>query len=294
MAEQAAELRSLLDQREGATDALATVFEATETGDGTVVWSDVSDDIGERQWGYLLQTGVLIETDGRFVIDDPVAVEEALESGSARNSDSDDTASWSRADKLAGVGALTLAAGYQVTEIRTVVGETLDVVLGPLEAVLPFSLVLVLLAAGTGIVSILIQSRMTDYEQLSASQERMTDINERLEDARERGDEAAVERIRDEQMDAVGEQLGSFTQMLRPLAWTMLFTIPVLLWLYWLMLSPAQAVTPTAMVFPVMGRIAWTARVIGPIQAWLLWYMVGSITSRLFIQRTFDIRTSPS
>ncbi|MGQ5515936.1 hypothetical protein [Halococcus saccharolyticus] len=68
-------------------------------------------------------------------------------------------------------------------------------------------------------------------------------------------------------MAVITDQLGGFIRLLRPLAWTMLFTVPVLLWLYWLMLSPAQAVTPTAMVFPILGRIAWTAKVIGPMQA---------------------------
>jgi uncharacterized membrane protein (DUF106 family) len=292
MTEEAEEIRSLLSEREGMTDALASVLEVAETGDGTVVWSDVSNDISESQWGCLLQTDVLIEAGGRFVINNPVAAEEALERAQER--DSDEATNWSYADKLAGVGAITLSIGYQVPEIRTVVGETVDIVLGPLEAILPFYFVLLLLAAGTGIASIFIQSRMTDYEQMSEHQERMSTIRERLEDAKERGDEAAIERIQEEQMDAMTAQFGMFTQMLRPLAWTMLFTVPVLLWLYWLMLSPAQAVTPTAMVFPVLGRIAWTARVLGPMQAWLLWYMIGSVTSRQFIQKAFNIQTSPT
>ncbi|EMA49943.1 MULTISPECIES: DUF106 domain-containing protein [Halococcus] len=294
MAETTGELRTLIERDDELADASAVVLAAAESGDGTVAWNDVSDDMTAAQWGRLLGTGVLIEAGDRFVIDDPVAVSEALGNAEDTTAENAEDTGWSVSDKIAGVSALTLALGYRVPVIRDSVGPMVDVLLTPLEAILPFYLVVLTLAAGTGLVSIVIQSRMTDYEQMGERQERMNAISERLEKAKERGDEGAVKRIQKEQMDVMTDQLGMFTQMLRPLAWTMLFTVPVLLWLYWLMLSPAQAVTPTAMVFPMLGRIAWTAKVIGPMQAWLLWYTICSVTSRQLIRRTLNIQTSPT
>lgn len=287
-------INSLIERDDELADALAVVFNAAETGDGTVAWNDVNEDITEAQWGRLLSTGMLIEAGDRFVIDDPVAVSEALEIDEYTLSIDEEETSWSLSDKVAGVGALGLTLGYQIPFIRNSVGHTLDVILTPLNAILPLYLVVLLLAAGTGFISLLIQSRMLDYEQMGEHRERMSSINERLEAAKESGDEATVEQIQEEQIAAMTDQLGSFTQMLRPLAWTTLFTIPVLLWLYWLTLSPTQAVTSTGMAFPLLGRIAWTAKVIGPMQAWLLWYMICSVTSRQFIAKTFNLQTSPA
>ena len=302
------ELESVCRRRDGAAEALAVVFETAESDDGTVAWPDVSDDLTERQWGALLQTDVLLEAGDRFVIDDPVTVEEFLADHEKELASLDseeiltdpeiesnsDAGGWSWSDKAAGIGAGTLMLGYHVTEIRDVVGPTVEMLLTPLEAVLPFYMIVLLLAAGTGVVSMVFQSRMVDYSQMQLQQTRMDEVKERLKAAKERDDEAAVERIQEEQMEIMTSQLGSFTQMLRPLAWTMLFTVPVLLWLYWLMLSPTQALTSTGMVFPILGQVAWTARIIGPIQAWLLWYSVCSLTSRQLIQKTFNIQTGPS
>ncbi|MGQ5515937.1 DUF106 domain-containing protein [Halococcus saccharolyticus] len=96
---------------------------------------------------------------------------------------------------MAGVGAVGLALGYRLPVIRDSVGPLVDAPLAPLEAILPFYLVVLVLAAGTGLVSIGIQSRMMDYERMGERQERMSAISERLKDAKERGDEDAVERM---------------------------------------------------------------------------------------------------
>lgn len=294
MAETAGDIHALVERDDELADALAIVLDTAESGDGTVVWSDVSDDISDSQWGRLLGTGILLEAGDCFVIDDPVAVNEALGEHDSTTSVEDDDSGWSISDKLAGVSALGLVVGYRIPVVRNTVGPVIDALLTPLEAIFPLYLVVLILAAGTGFISIVIQSRMTDFELMSERQERMSAISDRLKDAKERGDEDAVERIQDEQMDAMSDQLGMFTQMIRPMVWTMLFTLPVLLWLYWLTLSPASAVTPTAMIFPMIGRVAWTAKIIGPMQAWLLWYMICSVTSRQVIQKTLNIRTSPT
>ena len=66
-------LRRLVADRETAP-ALAVVYETAETGDGTVRWADVREEIDGEQWGRLLGEGVLLSVGDRFVIDDPTAV----------------------------------------------------------------------------------------------------------------------------------------------------------------------------------------------------------------------------
>lgn len=69
MAQTPEEIKSLIEQDEALASALADVLAAAEAGDGTVVWDDVSEEITTAQWGRLLDTGLLIDAGGRFVIE---------------------------------------------------------------------------------------------------------------------------------------------------------------------------------------------------------------------------------
>ena len=92
-----------------------------------------------------------------------------------------------------------------------------------------------------------------------------------------RDDEAAVGRLEAEQRELTSDQLLLFKDLLRPMAYTVLLTAPVVLWFTWLAVAPAAAITSTATVFPVVGRVVWTARLLGPIQMWTVWHFLCSL-----------------
>ncbi len=278
---------TLLEDDPALADALATVLDRAEQSDGTVTWADVSDALTSDEWARLLRTGLLVSAGDAFVVDDPPAVRAALD-----EHDADADSAWSLADKAAGVCALTLMAGYQVSAIRNVVAGTVDLVFGPLQAALPFPAVVGLLAIATAVVSTVIQRRLGDRDRMQRHQDRLKRIGEHLEAARERGDEEAVDRLQQRQRDLLGDQLGLLTTMLRPMAWTMLVVVPAFLWVSWLVVAPAQAIAPTATVFPMLGRVVWTARVFGPVQAWTLWYVAWSLVTGLSTRRLLDRRSS--
>jgi uncharacterized membrane protein (DUF106 family) len=280
---------ALLDDDPELADALATVLDRAERGDGTVTWDDVRDDVTSREWARLLQSGHLVAAGDAFVVDDPTAVRAALDA-SDDATDTDD--SWSVADKAAGVCALTLMAGYQVTAIRDVVAGTLDVFLGPLQAVLPFPVVVGVLAVGTAVVSTTIQHRLQDTDEMARHRARLKRVSEQLSAARDRGDDEAVDRLQARQRELVGDQLGMLTTMLRPMVWTMLVVVPGFLWVSWLVVAPAQAIAPTATVFPMLGRVVWTARVFGPLQAWTLWYIGWSLVTSLSARKLLARRSA--
>jgi len=106
--------------------------------------------------------------------------------------------------------------------------------------------------------------------------------------ARERGDDEAVERLQAEQQALLTQQLSMFKHMLRPMAWTVLLSAPIFLWLSWLVVAPAAAIASTATVFPMLGRITWTAKLIGPLHVWTVWYLATSMVSGLTINRTAE------
>ncbi|MWG33301.1 DUF106 domain-containing protein [Halomarina oriensis] len=233
-------------------------------------YGDVRDGVDAETWGRLLADGVLVPDGDGFALAGDDGVE-----------------SWSRADKAAGVAALCLLAGYQVGPVGSFVGSTVDLALGPVQAALPFSVVVLGLAALTATVSLVVRRRLVG-DVSPPDGDRMQDLAERLDTARERGDDAVVERLEARRRALVREQLSALKTQCRPLVWTMLVTIPVFLWLSWLVAAPAAAVTPVAPVYPVVGRIVWTARLVGPVQAWMAWYFVCSLLAGTTLRRTVD------
>lgn len=297
------EVREFLAEREWAPAVLATVLARAEAGDGTVRWADVRADVDSTHWGMLVEQGLLVDAGGAFVVDDPVAVRDALEDAgvavpavgeesagaatdeaatdeaAADEAATDDDGGWSTADRAAGVGALVLMTGYQVAGIRNAVGASLDLLLGPVEAAVPFPAMVLLLAVTSALVTTLVQRRLTGGD---AGTERVEELREEVAAARERGDEAAVEALAEEQRQLV---VSTFSSQLRPMAWTMVLTVPVFLWLYWVTLSPTQAVAPVVTVLPYLGDVVWTAKVVGPLRAWMLWYLACSLSTGAAVRR---------
>jgi uncharacterized membrane protein (DUF106 family) len=290
------EVRAFVEEHEWAPAVLATVLGRAEAGDGTVRWADVRGEVDSTHWGTLVERELVVDAGGAFVVDDPVAVREVLAevdgtevsepdrgadvpSGDADPDADDESGGWSAADRAAGVGALVLMTGYQVAGIRNAVGGTLDVVLGPAEAMVPFPVLVLLLAVGSAVATTLVQRRLTGDD---AGTERVDEISEEIAAARERGDEETVEALLAEQRQLV---VSTFSGQLRPMAWTMVLTVPLFLWLYWVTLSPTQAVAPVVTVLPYLGDVVWTAKVVGPMRAWMLWYLACSLSSGAAVRR---------
>jgi uncharacterized membrane protein (DUF106 family) len=197
----------------------------------------------------------------------------------------DATDGWSTADKLAGVLALGLMASYQVPMARDAVGSTAPLLFGPVEAALPFGATVALLAIATTVVSTTLRRRLLDENPQKRLKTRMDTVQERLDAAREQGDDEAVEALRSRQRDLAMEQLSAMKQMVRPMIWAMLLTVPVFLWITWLTVNPAAAITPAAQVLPLAGRVVWTARLVGPLQVWTVWYIAWSVVSGVLGKR---------
>jgi len=275
------------------TDALSTVLEVAEE-QGVVTWGDVSDELTTGQWGRLIETGLLIDADGSgFVVDDPDGVREALgEAEPAEDEDAD--TSWSTYDKAAGLAALGIMVGYMDPGIRAMVGSTIDVLLGPLEASLPFYMVILALAVMTGLWSTILQDNLMNMDVMSGYQEKNKQLRERRKEAKERGDDEALKEIQQEQMEMMSENAGMFKAQFRPMVWIMLLTIPVFLWMYWMILDVGVG-EGVVMVMPLIGEVTgWQMGVLGPIQAWIVWYFVCSMGFAQIMRKALNVQTSPT
>ncbi|WP_415381445.1 DUF106 domain-containing protein [Halosimplex sp. TS25] len=319
MARTAEKAESLADESQSMADALERVL-AVADDKGTVQWSDVSDDITSGEWGRLIEQGILVDVDGEgFVVDDPEGVRDALgisapepgddsgRSSSSGSSDSSSTSSsadsddedggWSRWDKMAAVATIALFLGYSQAPIRNTVGGVLDLALGPLADVLPFYIMILVLAVFTGLNSTILQGKLMNMDKMGEYQEQMQEIQERRKAAKERGDDEALEEIQQEQMEAMGDQLGMFKEQFRPMVWIMLVNIPVFLWIYYMVQTGAMTVAPGTeyvMVLPIIGGIEdWSQR-IGPMWAWIIWYFVCSMSFTQIVRKALNVQTTPS
>jgi len=289
MARTAEKVRSLVRE----DPEMATILEDLLDHDGELQWQDVSGDVSSGQWGRLLEKDILVEGDEGFRFADPEGVEDGL-----APEDSDDEAtedsSWSTYDKLAGVGAVGAMIGYSYTPIRNGIGGTIDAVLGPLDAVLPFYVVVLILAVVTGLYSTLLQANLTDMDKMSEYQERAQALQDKMSAAKERGDEAEVERLREEQMEAFGDQAGMLKEQFRPMVWIMLLTIPVFLWMYWKLGTGHVSTEELNMTLPLMGDVDLQNGQVLVFPAWIVWYMLCSFSFSNVIRKALNIQTSPT
>jgi uncharacterized membrane protein (DUF106 family) len=298
-------VRSLVDDDGEMREAVETVLDRADDGD--VRWLDVKGELSSGQWGRLIEKGILVEGEEGFQLADAEATRAGLEpattvaasdsGGASDATGDDDESSWSVYDKGAAVVTLGLFVGYSWKPLRDVIGTAMDIPLSPLQEVLPFYAVVMILALATGLYSTLLQANLMDMEKMSQYQERMQEIQERRKEAKESGDDEALDEIQEEQMDAMGDQLGMFKEQFRPMVWIMFLTIPVFLWMYWSIgvgTNASAQVALDSLVLPLIGQVEWTESVLGPIQAWIVWYFVCSMGFTQIIRKSLNIDISPS
>ncbi|MEZ3117107.1 DUF106 domain-containing protein [Halobaculum sp. MBLA0147] len=274
-------------------DAIQTVLDAAE--DGEVQWVDVRDDISSGAWGRLIEKEVLEDGETGFALSDRDAVEAALADEDG-DGGSDEESSWSIYDKLAAVGTGAFFVGYSYKPVRDPVAGTMDLVLGPLQETLPFYAVIMVIAVFTGLYSTLLRANLMDMDKMSEYQSKMKEIQERRKAAKERGDDEALQKIQEEQMDAMGDQLGMFKEQFRPMVWIMFITIPAFLWMFWKVgIRGASAHGEfSTVVLPLVGEATWTTGIVGPIQVWIVWYFLCSMAFTQLIQKGLNVSMSPS
>jgi len=293
MAKTERRVEDIVGDGEEMADALSAVLDVADEH-GTVSWGDVSDDLSSGEWGRLIESGLLVDAGGDgFVLDDPEGVREALSEAEPAESEDEDL-SWSRRDKLAGVGVLLLFLAYSQQGLRDVIaGDGINLVLGPLNATLPFHVVVLILALATGLWTAVLQDSMMDTSIMSDYQETQKNFKKKIEEAKERDDDERVKELRQEQMEEM--DLGVFKAQFRPMVWIMLLTIPVFLWIYWMVLDGHVVETGTAMVLPLVGEVStWQTAVIGPIQLWLVWYFVCSLSFSQIMRKALNVQVSPT
>jgi len=287
-------VRDLVSSDSGMREALELVLDRSE--DGEIRWVDVRDDLTSGQWGRLIEKGILVDGEEGFAIEDPEAVRAGLEEPDDDDSDDEGGSSWSQYDKGAAVVTVGLFAGYSWAPMRNLIGNAMHTALGPLAEQMPFYAVVMVLALATGLYSTLLQANLMNMDKMSMYQERMQDLQERRKEAKENDDQEALDAIQEEQMEAMGDQMGMFKEQFRPMVWIMFLTIPVFLWMYWAVGigGAEQVIDLEPIVLPLVGERQWRDPVAGPMQAWIVWYFLCSMGFTQVIRKGLNIDMTPS
>lgn len=289
--------KALMEQEEGFAEAISAVRELFEEQD-EIEWRDVKDDLTSGQWGRLIQEGILESGDDGFVMVEQDEISELLEEGyeplTLELDDIDAEVNWTRYDKLAGLVTVMFFAAYWYDPFRDQIGESIHLLLSPLEGSMPFFALVLSLALMTGLYSALLQANLTNREVVAAYQEQMQMVQDRRKEAKERGDDEALEQIQEKQMEAMGGMLEMFKAQFRPMVWIMILTIPIFLWLWWFTGQDLMTPAELRVVLPIAGESQWDGTLLGPMRTWIVWYILCSIGFGQLIRKILNISTSPT
>jgi len=284
-------VRSLARESEEMRSAIETVLDRASEGD--VKWVDVRDEITSGQWGRLIEKEILIDGEEGFCVENLEEAREGLHAEEDFEYEEVESNTWTKWDKGAGLFTLLLFVGYAYEPVRSVIGGTVNVVLGPIDAMLPFYLVIMILALVTGLYSSLLRVGLMDTEKMGKYQARMKEMSEKRKEAKEAGDDEKMDELQEQQMEMMGDQVGMMKEQFRPMVWIMFLTIPAFLWLYWRVWDGNGAALGE-MVVPLAGEVTWTTGIVGPMQMWIVWYFLCSMAFNQIIQKGLNISMSPS
>jgi uncharacterized membrane protein (DUF106 family) len=170
-------------------------------------------------------------------------------------------------------------------DLRHSLGVAMGYVIGWLPAILPFGVVLFVLAAITGLYASLIQKYTMDWDFLRVQQEKMKKLQRDMKEAQLSGDQARQQQLQTEQMKMVSEQGKMMQMQFKPMLYIGIISIPLFMWAYlYIEQNPDMIMT-----FPFWGTQKLNAAVIGPVLYWFYWYFVCSLPVSQIIRKALDI-----
>jgi uncharacterized membrane protein (DUF106 family) len=189
-------------------------------------------------------------------------------------------------DKAAMAVGFVLFFGVMISaELRDGLGAATGLLLGWLPEILPFHVVLFILAAVTGLYASLIQKYTMDWEYLRNSQEKMKKLQRNMKEAQLSGDKSRIQAMQNEQMKAVADQGKMMQMQFKPMLYIGIVSIPLFMWAY----SFISANPNMMMTFPFWGTHPINATVLGPILYWFYWYFICSLPVSQIIRKALDI-----
>ncbi len=187
-------------------------------------------------------------------------------------------ASWSKYDK--GLAFVTFGSmlGFSFEIIRNIIYSILNPPLSILVDLMPFYIVILILAFATSTWSMYIREIYLDTST--------TDYKKHINSMRAEGsffqmpEDATVK----EEDEFIKIQQAMVKTQIKPLVWILCITIPILVWMY--TLSSIVGIGET-IIFPIAGETTYSGFVVMPFQGYIFWYIICSVISSQIMKRVF-------
>jgi uncharacterized membrane protein (DUF106 family) len=175
---------------------------------------------------------------------------------------------------------------YTIEWLKVGVGQGIDSVFAPLVTTfnIPFYILIVILSAFTGLYSSIIQKYTIDYSKMTESQERMKEFQAEYREATLSQDEKKIKKLEAKRDRVMKEQMELSQQQFKPMAYILVFTVPIFFWLLYRLSQTTSTIT-----LPYYGVHGLNDAIIWVIPAWILWYMICSITLSQVIRKALNI-----
>ena len=168
---------------------------------------------------------------------------------------------------------------------RIQVGEVVQILLGPLPDILPFHIMLFVMAAITGLYASLIQKYTMDWELMRRVQDQMKNFQKEFREAQLADNQAKVKKLEAERSAMMNDQMQMTKQQFKPMAYISIISLPLFMWAY---LYIGEHPDPT-LIFPFWGEKMLTGFALGPIQYWIYWYFICSLPISQIIRKSLNI-----
>ncbi|WP_373839008.1 DUF106 domain-containing protein [Methanospirillum sp.] len=181
------------------------------------------------------------------------------------------------------MGLLFIAS---IENVRTTIGTSLNLVLGPLVDTfqIPFYIVIIILSTMTGFYSSIIQKYTIDYKRMKETQNRMKVFQKEYREAMLSQDEKTIKKLEAKRSKMMQEQMEMSQSQFKPMGYIMVITLPIFFWLIF-RLNNFEAMIN----MPFFGHVLLTDQILGPAPAWIIWYMLCSLTLSQVIRKALDI-----
>ena len=178
---------------------------------------------------------------------------------------------------------------------RNEVGTALDVVLGPFaDFVGEFLILILILSVVTGIYTSVVQKYTMNWELMAKSKEyqkQIRDLQKEYMEAKKENNQHKMKKIEKKRTEVMRKQTQfsgeMFKQQMKPMAYIMIITIPIFMWIWMYVEShPDMVVT-----FPLFGVTELSSAFVFTLPFWVLWYMMCSIPITQVVRKALGIRS---
>ncbi len=178
---------------------------------------------------------------------------------------------------------------------RNEVGNALDVVLGPFaDFIGDFLIIILILSVVTGIYTSVVQKYTMNWELMAKSKEyqkQIRDLQKEYMEAKKENNQHKMKKIEKKRTEVMRKQTQfsgeMFKQQMKPMAYIMIITIPIFMWIWMYVEShPDMVVT-----FPLFGVTELSAAFVFSLPFWVLWYMMCSIPITQVVRKALGIRS---